>query len=376
MDKEKRLPSDSSKSPTSKGEKRLPPGQPSDAGPLPEEGTHPISENTLKERILKSTMEGGLTKIPDNFNDKDGDWIVVKSENVFEILYLDYEQCRNITPEIVENNYKILKLFWDEKIATMTGPAKTQIINKYGGSDGTERTLQGYPIKLGKAYKKLNDTGIEGCFNEIDSERKKAGEHELQQVLDVTLADGKYELSEWNAVLQSGRRWNLKDDEIREFLLKNLHGQGFIEIDKAEDPLSAIWMTHEKYLEVCKREFITFLDGRLQNGIYNPGDYLSITENAADYLKRDATKLKEILLEYLKGRAFEPVKEVRPGYELTVKWNTNWAEEDTEDQPPGKGHLLRNAIVSALIAACLFIGYKIISKPSENAQISISLNGC
>jgi hypothetical protein len=36
------------------------------------------------------------------------------------------------------------------------------------------------------------------------------------------------------------------------------------------------------------------------------------------------------------------------------------------------GHLLRNAIVGVLIAACLFIGYKIISKPKEKAQLSVS----
>ena len=35
-------------------------------------------------------------------------------------------------------------------------------------------------------------------------------------------------------------------------------------------------------------------------------------------------------------------------------------------------HLLRNAIVGILIVACLFVGYKIISRPKEKAQISVS----
>jgi hypothetical protein len=45
--------------------------------------------------------------------------------------------------------------------------------------------------------------------------------------------------------------------------------------------------------------------------------------------------------------------------------------ESPPPTPPDR-HLLRNAIVGILIAACLFIGYKIISKPKEKAQLFVS----
>jgi len=46
--------------------------------------------------------------------------------------------------------------------------------------------------------------------------------------------------------------------------------------------------------------------------------------------------------------------------------------ESPPPPPPSDSHLLRNVFVCVLIAACLFIGYKIISKSKEKAQLSVS----
>lgn len=80
-----------------------------------------IETSTLKDRkdrIRKATKEGGIKKVPDNFNNKDGDWVVINSTDPFEVLYLDYEQYEAITSEIIANNYKLLSEFWDTKIDT------------------------------------------------------------------------------------------------------------------------------------------------------------------------------------------------------------------------------------------------------------------
>ena len=48
---------------------------------------------SLLERIISITETGGFESIPEDFDDEDGDWRVIKSDNPFEILYLDYKIC-------------------------------------------------------------------------------------------------------------------------------------------------------------------------------------------------------------------------------------------------------------------------------------------
>jgi osmotically-inducible protein OsmY len=328
-------------------------------------------------RIRKSTTEGGLQKVPDNFNDKYGDWIVIKSVNPFEVLYLDYKEHKNISFEVVEKNYRLLESFWGnaiERIKVAPGASKQQLIDTWGGS---EEIIDGYPGKLKKAYKKLKDKGIEGCFQEIDSARMRMGENQLQSLIDSVLVDGEYKPTEWNSILQEGKRFDLRDDEIRASLIKNLHSRGFKAVGEAQDLFSVRWMNDERLLEEAEGQFKAFLKGKLSNGMYNPNDYLGITENAPDCLKRDAIKLKEILLDYLKGKGFEPVKEVRSGYELMVEWKANWADEDKSGPGPGKRFRQKLVIGLVLVLGIIFVFFWIFyTNPFKGlaAKLEVEIN--
>src|SRR5688572_22664091 len=72
--------------------------------------THP-----RRDRIARVTAAGGLQELPVGFDERDGDWETVRSDNPFEALYLDHEAWSRITQETVERHYKLLSDFWQTK---------------------------------------------------------------------------------------------------------------------------------------------------------------------------------------------------------------------------------------------------------------------
>ena len=140
---------------------------------------HIVNENapfqkisSLQDRISTSTESKGLEKVPDGFDEQSGDWIIIKSDNPFEILYLDYKQYMFIDTNIVQNNFSILEKFWREKFGIMnTGGNRVAFKNKYG-----EGTIEGSVLKLENARKKLSSQdGIIQYFNEVNTKRLKKG---------------------------------------------------------------------------------------------------------------------------------------------------------------------------------------------------------
>ncbi len=334
--------------------------------------TEPIQGETLKERISSSTRNRGLKeKVPDNFNSKGGDWRVIKSENPFEALYLDHEQYKNISPEMIKQNYETLLKFWENKIDSMKGATEAQIVAKYGGEHGTKKTIQDYLILLKKAYDKLS-SGVENCFLEMDAKRQNAGRQQLLSTIVGILADGIYEPNEKNIVYEVGRKACLTDEEIEEYFEKNLLEQGFspdpdadfAATDTLPKKLSVIWRTVDKHNEVSIHKFELFLDGKLHNGIYNPDDYATITEATTGILRRDAIKQKEILVNYLKGKGFKPAGQYRPGNELSVVWKTDWykeepgkagGESDEKKEKKKKRLLLKTFVTTCVLLTALVI---------------------
>jgi hypothetical protein len=210
---------------------------------------------SLSDRVIISTKEGGLKIIPEGFDDKDGDWKIIKSENPFEILYLDYKQFRTILPKMVNSNFELLKKFWENKVGLMnTGGNRIAYKNKYG--DGTvENAIK----KLELTRNKLaNESGIANYYNEINNERLRKAEESLKESIEDMLADGVASKQEIEIRLERGLKYDLSEDEIVNIIdkaLKNSMFRAFGKISghtRREQLLSVTWMTDEKLEEQRK----------------------------------------------------------------------------------------------------------------------------
>ncbi len=169
---------------------------------------------------------------------------------------------------------------------------------------------------------------------------KQRENRELDSIIEGILADKVFEPSELSTIKEKGRKLGHTEEQTLTYFEQKLRSSGFSpdadanfsDTDTIHKKLSAIWRTNEKHLEVAISKFRTFLDGKLHNGIYNPADNVTITEAAPGYLKRDALKLKEILITYLKEKGFKPLSEFRPGHELGVSWKTDLASSDAFEE--------------------------------------------
>lgn len=74
---------------------------------------------TLEDRIVRSTESGGLISVPLNFDEQNGDWVIILSNDPFKVLYLDYRQYVFIKPSMVERNFTTLNAFWSNKLGVM-----------------------------------------------------------------------------------------------------------------------------------------------------------------------------------------------------------------------------------------------------------------
>ncbi len=171
---------------------------------------------------------------------------------------------------------------------------------------------------------------------EDSAERRKK---ELDSIIGGILADSVFEPGELLAIKEKGRQLGYSEEEALAYFAEKLHKQGFSPdpdadikgTDTLSMKLSVIWRRVDKHQEVSIHKFENFLDGKLHNGIYNPDDYVSITEAATGLLRRDVVKLKNTLIDYLKKKGFKQVSEVKAGNELAVEWRTKWAQKITEE---------------------------------------------
>lgn len=242
MKKKKRLTSESPRPESEKSKKKLTADSPSSVEKGGEKkltreeaqpDTQPISASqpsiseeirgeTLHDRIHLSTLAGGLIKIPENFNDSDGDWGVIKSkDNPFECLYLDYREYEKITREMVERNFRILSEFWQEKIRIMDqGATRVVIIQKYAGPEGSDRTIRNYPNILKQAYERLSQpNGIEHSYYEIEKRRQEIIRKEVEPFILLALKDKVLEPSEEVDIKNYCRtKTDLSEKEIDELI--------------------------------------------------------------------------------------------------------------------------------------------------------------
>ncbi|MBF0564654.1 MAG: hypothetical protein HQK89_05370 [Nitrospirae bacterium] len=294
-----------------------------DDGPVP---------SARYERIKLATEKGGLKLCPTSFSDKNKDWEIINSDNPFEILYLDYRAYASISRTMIDGNFVVIKKFWADVNSDAMRSARTA--NKYGGMDSIHK----YPMILTKSYERLtaDEKELRRCFDEIIKNKQES----IRSSIEHSLTQGEYTPVIRKSVTNIGRKIGLTEAEVASFLIGVLKEEGFTpeledyngplkETDSIDKKLSVIWRTDEKHLAVSLHKFQTFLDGKLNNGIYNPKDYVSITEAATGFLKNDAKKLKTTLIDYLKEKSFKPVGKFKTGNDLTVEWKTNWAKRTT-----------------------------------------------
>ncbi|MFQ5629523.1 MAG: hypothetical protein ACE5I1_12240, partial [bacterium] len=182
---------------------------------LSDEAPTTLTGDSRKDRIRAATLAGGLQKLPPGFDDDNGDWQCIKSDNVFERLYLDHTLFQHITPQLVEKNYRLLREFWEEKCALMhQGANRLRFQQKYG------QKIESYPQNLHLAYKQLVEPGgIENSFLRLDADRRQRGQERLEPMLIEALDDNVLEPAEENMVKNVGRsETELTDAEIKDLI--------------------------------------------------------------------------------------------------------------------------------------------------------------
>ncbi len=239
-------------------DKNINPGQKNDADDFP-------AELDLSGRISHSTRTNGLKALPSGFDEKDGDWVCIKSANPFEILYLDYKLYKQIKPEVVKRNFDILNEFWHGKYMLLnTGGNRVAFKNKFG-----EGVIENSLSRLQNAYEKLKSPeGIKNYYTEINNKRLQAGRDSLKDSIEDMLIDGVVDRAEIELRLERGKRFDLEENETLEIINDAMESNKLKPYGKIqgkslkEKLLSVVWMTEEKLREQQTKDEETKKRGR------------------------------------------------------------------------------------------------------------------
>lgn len=184
----------------------------------------------MDERIAAVTAAGGLTALPPDFGDAEGDWSTVRAADPFTVLYLDYRQAERISPEVAARHHELLQRFWQEKLRTMTqGAARLSILKKYGGPEESERLVRSYPEVLGNAYQQLISRGaIDAASRKIVEEKEADLCARIDEKLDDFLVDSILQPEEVRALLLFGERQGLRAATVAKRIADRLRMRDFI----------------------------------------------------------------------------------------------------------------------------------------------------
>lgn len=197
-----------------------------------------------EEDISTVTKQGGLVAVPKSFEDKNGNWNTILSDNPFEVLFIDYKLLDRITPEMVKKNFDILSVFWLEKSRLMTGGAREKIKNRYG-----EDTVNDSFKKLGAAFDKIKSKeGIVLYYDELNTTRYKNGIKSIEELIDAVLAGGELRKEQAVRIIAKGIKSGLEEKEVRAHLHDTLIKNSFKprSTKKYEDVFDGKWMTDEQ----------------------------------------------------------------------------------------------------------------------------------
>ncbi|HEX2122764.1 MAG TPA: hypothetical protein VHL59_14095 [Thermoanaerobaculia bacterium] len=195
----------------------------------PRESAAAVSQS-LEERLAAATAAGGLTVLPPDFGDAQGDWTTVRAGDPFTILYLDYRQADRISPEMVSRHRELLQRFWQEKLRSMTqGAARFAILKKYGGPEESERLIRSYPEVIENARQQLiTRGGIEQAHRAIVDERESIACRRIDEKLEDFLVDLVLQPEEIRSLLLFGEREGVPAAKVANRIHERFRGRGLV----------------------------------------------------------------------------------------------------------------------------------------------------
>jgi len=209
-----------------------------------------VTPSAIEERLAAATAAGGVTALPPGFGDPDGDWVTVRSDNPFTVLYLDGRQAHRVTPEMALRHHDLLQRFWQEKLRSMSqGAARLAILKKYGGPDESERLVRSYPDLIESAYAQLATRGgIDTASQRLRAEREAVLHQRIDGKLDDYLVDSVLQPDELRALLVFAEQEGASRGSVIDRVRERLRVRGFVpEREPAgatleEQLLSTAWM--------------------------------------------------------------------------------------------------------------------------------------
>jgi hypothetical protein len=264
------------------------PEKPGNTGPRPEPA---VSLTDVTLLIAASTRTGGLQVIPPDFENKNGSWSSINSSNPFEILYLDYKQYKIITPEIVQNNHRIISEFWADKLLIMNRGARDQIEKKY-----TAAVVNGAEKRLLAAFNKLKTpVSLELTFQQVDGKRLSDGYAAIAGLIDLSVQDGDITENKANVIITVGLKSGLEPTEIEGYIISIIQEKGFSpraeKIDQSH-PFRNLWMTDLAWAAYQKRVIVKveWLD-EYASSLEEMGEITFRKKEKSEYYLRDTNFL-------------------------------------------------------------------------------------
>lgn len=251
----------------------------------------------VTDKIAKATKEKGLKSLPDNFGDSDGDWKIIESEDFFKVLYLDFRQYLDISPEVVKKNYELIYNFWrGKKNSYDTGQVQIRenIENKYG-----KNNIQNCLKKLNAAYEKLSTFDqISLYFEHLTQQRISQCEILLKDVTSIIMGDEVITKEEITQCISIGEKSGFTKDEISFVLLKEIESRNFLTDEKVKGETSfdkllsvSAWMTLQKLEEKKKQDE----EKKLLEVEVLPGKYAITLDDFGQILFDNPVEAKEII---------------------------------------------------------------------------------
>lgn len=197
--------------------------------------TQPVTRDipmpaALDDRLAAATLLGGLKSLPPEFGDSDGDWVTVRSENPFTVLFLDHRRAQAITPDMVSRHRELLQRFWQEKLRSMSqGAARVAIVKKYGGQHEAERLVRSYPDLIERAYERISTLGgIDDAYRQLLADKQGAVLAKLDEKLNDFLVDSVLQPEEMQALLELGDREGLPRQIVAERVRDRIRREGLV----------------------------------------------------------------------------------------------------------------------------------------------------
>jgi len=163
-----------------------------------------------------------VEQLPASFDD--GEWRTILTKNdPFAVLFLDAENWRSLTVDMVKRHHELLSTFWKKKLMAMRSGSRSQILRKYGGPDQSEYLVESFPQILNDAYEELaSEEKIRAAGVRLERLRTDAALAEIARRLEFFLVDGELTPLEARSLFQESARLGLTDQVTAQFIAAKL----------------------------------------------------------------------------------------------------------------------------------------------------------